>query len=210
MLRPEVKSCLDKVMYQLDLCKNTLGLLENRISTSESNLQSVMEYIRTEDINYKPHLAQAIVEVNDSPERSQHLFHPHLYKEQLVANAPILNSYTGTQTPASEDYAMDGAGMHHRTVVSALMARADALEQPQITEAKLNAATTSAGVYDLAELRRKLVERMEYSKVAPLPHDPTMDPVDTVPSYASSTEVRDRNAQMYAPDLGSNASSSQD
>lgn len=38
MLRPEVKTCLDKVMYQLDLCKNTLGLLEKRISTSESNL----------------------------------------------------------------------------------------------------------------------------------------------------------------------------
>ncbi len=38
MLRPEVKQCLDKVMYQLDLCKNTLGLLEKRISTSESNL----------------------------------------------------------------------------------------------------------------------------------------------------------------------------
>ena len=52
MLRPEVKTCLDKVMYQLDLCKNTLGLLEKRISTSESNLQSVMEFIRNEDINY--------------------------------------------------------------------------------------------------------------------------------------------------------------
>ena len=38
MLRPEVKQTLDKVMYQLDLCKNTLGLLERRISTSESNL----------------------------------------------------------------------------------------------------------------------------------------------------------------------------
>ena len=52
MLRPEVKQTLDKVMYQLDLCKNTLGLLERRISTSESNLQSVMDCIRTEDINY--------------------------------------------------------------------------------------------------------------------------------------------------------------
>lgn len=52
MLRPEVKTCLDKVMYQLDLCKNTLGLLERRISTSESNLGAVMEFIRTEDINY--------------------------------------------------------------------------------------------------------------------------------------------------------------
>lgn len=38
MLRPEVKTCLDKVMYQLDLCKNTLGLLEKRISHSESNM----------------------------------------------------------------------------------------------------------------------------------------------------------------------------
>ena len=52
MLRPEVKSCLDKIMYQLDLCKNTLGLLERRISTSESNLQGVMEFIRTEDMSY--------------------------------------------------------------------------------------------------------------------------------------------------------------
>ena len=52
MLRPEVKQTLDKVMYQLDLCKNTLGLLERRISTSESNLQAVMDFIRTEDINY--------------------------------------------------------------------------------------------------------------------------------------------------------------
>ena len=52
MLRPEVKQCLDKVMYQLDLCKNTLGLLDKRISNSELNLQAVMEFIRTEDINY--------------------------------------------------------------------------------------------------------------------------------------------------------------
>lgn len=52
MLRPEVKTCLDKVMYQLDLCKNTLGLLERRISNSESNLQGVMEFIRTEDMSY--------------------------------------------------------------------------------------------------------------------------------------------------------------
>ena len=52
MLRPEVKQTLDKVMYQLDLCKNTLGLLERRISTSESNLSAVMDFIRTEDINY--------------------------------------------------------------------------------------------------------------------------------------------------------------
>ena len=64
MLKPEVKQCLDKVMYQLDLCKNTLGLLEKRISTSESNLQSVMEFIRTEDINYVSNCA--IVQSLDS------------------------------------------------------------------------------------------------------------------------------------------------
>ena len=45
---------------------------------------------------------------------------------------------------------------------------------------------TATGTYDLAELRKKLEQRMEYSKVATLPHDPTMDPADTVPSYASS------------------------
>jgi len=87
-------------------------------------------------------------------------------------------------------------GIHHRTVVSALMARPGILEQSHIAEANLNAATTSAGVYDLAELRRKLVERMEYSKVESLPHDPTMDPAETVPSYASSTEVNERD--IYA------------
>ena len=67
MLRPEVKQCLDKVMYQLDLCKNTLGLLERRISNSESNLQHVMEFIRQEDINYRPYLAQATVQEQCDP-----------------------------------------------------------------------------------------------------------------------------------------------
>ena len=47
--------------------------------------------------------------------------------------------------------------------------------------------------YDLAELRRKLELRMEYaSKVKTLPHDPAMDPDETIPSYASSTEVAER------------------
>ena len=42
-------------------------------------------------------------------------------------------------------------------------------------------------MYDLAELRKKLQERMEYSKVQTLPHDPDMDPNESVPSYASSS-----------------------
>lgn len=50
-----------------------------------------------------------------------------------------------------------------------------------------NKVQTATGTYDLAELRKKLEQRIEYSKVATLPHDPTMDPAETVPSYASST-----------------------
>lgn len=52
MLKPEVKQTLEKVMYQLDLVKNTLGLMERRITNSEANLVGVMNYIRQEDINY--------------------------------------------------------------------------------------------------------------------------------------------------------------
>ena len=51
-------------------------------------------------------------------------------------------------------------------------------------------------MYDLAELRKKLQERMEYSKVRTLPHDPDMDPNESVPSYASSSyAMRDQDAQ---------------
>ena len=33
---------------------------------------------------------------------------------------------------------------------------------------------------------------MEYSKVKPIPHDPAMDPDETIPSYATSTGVMER------------------
>ena len=52
MLRPEVKMCLDKIIYQLDLCRNTLGLIEKRISNSENSLLGVVEFIKHEDITY--------------------------------------------------------------------------------------------------------------------------------------------------------------
>ena len=54
----------------------------------------------------------------------------------------------------------------------------------------------ASGGYDLLELRRKLEQRMEYSKVQSLPHDPRMDPDETIPSYASSTEAMEREAAM--------------
>ena len=53
----------------------------------------------------------------------------------------------------------------HRHVTTALLNRPGLIEPSPVLEAQVNAAKTSAGVYDLAELRRKLVERMEYSKV---------------------------------------------
>ena len=37
---------------------------------------------------------------------------------------------------------------------------------------------------------------MEYSKVQSMPHDPRMDPDETIPSYASSTEAMEREAAM--------------
>jgi hypothetical protein len=52
MLRPEVKQTLDKLIYQLDLCRNTLVLLENRMSINEGKLSEVVEYIKNEDISY--------------------------------------------------------------------------------------------------------------------------------------------------------------
>lgn len=71
--------------------------------------------------------------------------------------------------------------MQHRPVTSALLAPIE--EQAMQPPAQ----------YDLTELRRKLEQRMEYAmKVKTLPHDPTMDPDETIPSYASSTEVAER------------------
>ena len=52
MLKPEVKQCLDKLIYQLDLCRNTLSLLENRITNNENRLLEVVDYIKDEDISY--------------------------------------------------------------------------------------------------------------------------------------------------------------
>ena len=46
MLRPEVKQALDKIIYQMDLVKGTLGLLEQRITKNEQHLQGVMNFIR--------------------------------------------------------------------------------------------------------------------------------------------------------------------
>jgi hypothetical protein len=57
MLKPEVKQCLDKLIYQLDLCRNTLNLLETRMTINENRLKEVVDFVKTEDIN---HVSQLI------------------------------------------------------------------------------------------------------------------------------------------------------
>jgi len=40
----------------LDLCRNTVALLENRISSNESRLQEIVDFIKDEDISYVSYL----------------------------------------------------------------------------------------------------------------------------------------------------------
>ena len=97
------------------------------------------------------------MEVNDSPVKGDHLYCPHYYKDVLNPN-----NYSPGDTHNISAQAEEGM---HRHVTTALLNRPGMIEPSPVLEAQVNAAKTSAGVYDLAELRRKLVERMEYSKV---------------------------------------------
>jgi len=54
--------------------------MERRITNSEANLVGVMNYIRQEDINYKPMLAQAVVSTLESPKKAEDLYQPYSYK----------------------------------------------------------------------------------------------------------------------------------
>lgn len=101
MLRPEVKQALDKIIYQMDLVKGTLGLLEQRITKNEQHLQGVMNFIRQEDLNYKPTVAKVVVEEAGSPEKSEHLYHPAQYKMMEPpleddAHRPLHSAVTGS------------------------------------------------------------------------------------------------------------------
>ena len=81
-----------------------------------------------------------MVEVNDSPQKASHLYHPHIYRETLQANEELLNKY-------SEAPSRDPLGLgEHRTVTTAL------LKEPAPGTATLHqSAATSAnpGGYDL-------------------------------------------------------------
>jgi len=124
--------------------------------------------------------------VNDSPEKAAHLYHPHLYKETVSANEALLNTYS--HSAGADDSQRRDAGVEHRTVTHALLAN------PLQSAVHV---TSNTGGYDLAELRKKLEMRMEYSKVTTMPHDPAMDPNQTIPSYASSSGAMDAQQQQY-------------
>lgn len=51
-LKPEVKQTLEKVVYQLELVAKTLQLMEQRVMDSEDKLQEVMNYIKTNDLEF--------------------------------------------------------------------------------------------------------------------------------------------------------------
>ena len=156
-----------------------------------------MSNLRLSSFSQTPYLAKAVVEVNDSPEKAYNLYMPHYYKQVEQANQTANISQNYSPDHLHDESAAEAPIEIHRPLTTALINRPGQQEQNlHQVEAQAQAATTSAGVYDLAELRRKLVERMEYSKVEALPHDPTLDPADPVPSYASSTEARERAAQM--------------
>ena len=51
-LKPEVKSTLEKIVYQLELVGKTLQLMETRIINSEDKMQSIMNYIKHNDLEF--------------------------------------------------------------------------------------------------------------------------------------------------------------
>ena len=101
-------------------------------------------------------MARAVVEVNDQSPDRS----THLYRPKQEIVPP-------------------------RAVTEALLSQPAVLEDPIISTQ--TATRTGAGTYDITALRKQLEQRMEYSvKVTELPHDPALDPDESVPSYASS------------------------
>ena len=95
----------------MDLCKSTLGLLEQRISKNETQLQGVMNYIREEDLNYKPIIAEATVAESGLQKRSEHLYHPAQYKMmeppiEEDAHRPLHSVVTGRDI-AEQEYDLE-------------------------------------------------------------------------------------------------------
>ena len=51
-LKPEVKSTLEKIVYQLELVGKTLQLMETRIINSEDKMQSIMNFVKHNDLEF--------------------------------------------------------------------------------------------------------------------------------------------------------------
>ncbi len=75
MLKPEVKQTLDKLIYQLDLCRNTLNLIETRMTMNENRLKEVVDFVKNEDINFVSDkvLNHSSLETNDCKSSSKSL-----------------------------------------------------------------------------------------------------------------------------------------
>ena len=91
-MRPEVKQTLEKIVYQLDVVKSTLGLLEHRITQNEGNLVEMMNYIRNEDVVYvsylhlpnliqQPPMCKQTVKEMDR-DAARFMYDPRVYKQE--------------------------------------------------------------------------------------------------------------------------------
>ena len=63
-LRPEVKQTLEKVVYQLELVSKTLQLMEARVMDSEDKLQTIMTYIKHNDLSFQPKTVNQTMSLN--------------------------------------------------------------------------------------------------------------------------------------------------
>lgn len=52
---------LDKIIYQMELCRNTLSMIENRVQVSEGRLAEMMEFIKNQDLNYQPKVTSTLL-----------------------------------------------------------------------------------------------------------------------------------------------------
>ena len=63
-LRPEVKTTLEKIVYQLELVGKTLQLMEQRVMDSEDKLQEVMSFIKSTDLEYVSKFQKSLTNLN--------------------------------------------------------------------------------------------------------------------------------------------------
>jgi hypothetical protein len=61
-LKPEVKATLDKIVYQVELVSKTLQLLENRVAMNEDRMTEVVDYVKYNDLSFRPKLTESVMQ----------------------------------------------------------------------------------------------------------------------------------------------------